>query len=437
MKPRGFSELKPPLSVDQALAEANRCLFCFDAPCTRACPTEIDVPGFIKKIATGNLRGSARTILSSNILGNSCARACPTDVLCEGACVLNDLHGQKPIAIGGLQRYATDPVVLDGQSDAPLFSPAPANGRKVAVVGGGPAGLGCAAELAQRGYTVTVFEANDKPGGLNTFGIAEYKLDQASALREVEWVCQLGIELRCGVRIGNDVAIDQLLSDYDAVFIGVGLGAVPMLGLENESAYGCRDALDFIRELKSSGAEEMSLTGKRVAVLGGGNTAIDAVTQSVRLGAECVYLVYRRGPEQMSAYRHEVQLAHLHGVEFVYWAKPVSVLGSDKVTGIRCEKTLLVNGELQTLHDASFDLEVDLVLRATGQAKRRDFLSAIDGLEIDSRGVVVTTDAGKTSHPKIWAGGDCANAGKEVVNAVAEGKAAAKDIDSALAAKGR
>ncbi len=428
-----FAEIKPPLTRDEALTEANRCLFCYDAPCMRACPTHIDVPGFIKKIATGNLKGSARTILESNILGASCARVCPTEELCEGACVLHDLH-DRPIDIGRLQRYATDPLVLDAR--AALFAPGAPNGRKAALIGGGPASLACAAELSRRGWQTTIFEAAAKPGGLNTFGVADYKMDHETALREIAWVEQCGVEIRCHTAVGRDVAVDALLSDYDAVFVGVGLGGVPPLGLPGEALPGVRDVLDFIRDLKTQPKEALSLSGKRVAVIGGGNTAIDGVTQSVRLGADKVSLVYRRGRDEMPAYEHEIDLAVRDGVELVLQAQPVAIEGTTAVTGLRCIRTRLgapgADGRraFETIPGSEFTLPVDLVLRASGQEKRVAFLSTLPGLALDRAGRVLVDADGATGNPKVFAGGDCISGGKEVVNAVAEGKRAALAIDA-------
>ncbi len=427
-----FSDYKPGLGSNAAVAEANRCLNCYDAPCTRACPTGIDVPGFIKKIATGNMRGSARTILEANILGASCARVCPTEELCEGACVLHDLH-ERPIDIGRLQRYATDPVVYEDDDSPPLFEAAPENGRRVALIGAGPASLGCAAELAQLGYETVCFEKADKPGGLNTFGIADYKMTFHTALKEIEWIRQLGVEIRCGQQVGRDISVEQLRQEFDAIFIGVGLGGVDPIGIDGEDLEGVRDSLEFIAELKTHPKEEVALSGKKVAVIGGGNTAIDAVTQSARLGAERVYLVYRRGPQQMGAYKHEQELARKDGGVFVYHSQPVEILGrGNKVAGLKCIRTEHRKGKLQTVEDSEFVLHVDYVLRATGQSKLTDLFEEFPGLAIEDWGTVIADIDGRTSLKDVWAGGDCVSGGQEVVNAVAEGKRAARSIHKTL-----
>jgi len=442
-----FDELKPPLSHDQALAEANRCLYCYDAPCTRACPTHIDVPAFIKKIGTGNLRGSARTILEANILGASCARVCPTEVLCEGACVLNDLH-KKPIEIGRLQRHATDWVW--GKKER-LLTPGLPRGLRVAVVGGGPAGLSCAAELAQLGYGVTVFEAGAVPGGLNTLGVAEYKMTAATSLREIEWVRELGITLRLATRVvpgpagdaaAATVTLGTLEVGFDAIFLGLGLGSVRPLGLRGEDLPGVRDALELIAALKTDRAAAARGLGKRVVVIGGGNTAIDAVTQSVRLGAEEVTLVYRRGPEEMTAYAHEIELAKRDGARFVFRAQPVAIVGNGRVEGLE-----IVQLEPSDRTDASGRrvfvpiagsqtiLPADTIVKATGQTAHTDLLAAIPGLVLDGTRPVHDPLTMQTSNPRYFTGGDAANGGKEVVNAVAEGKRAARGIDRVLRKK--
>jgi len=418
------------MTHDEALVEAHRCLMCWDAPCTRACPTSIDVPGFIKRIANDDLIGSARTILSSNILGASCARVCPTEVLCAGACVLHELH-ERPIDIGRLQAYATDDVVF---GDISVLSSEAPSGHSVGIIGAGPAGLSCGAGLARRGHDVVVYDAHEHPGGLNTYGVAAYKMDRATALAEVEFIKGLGVEIRSNTAVGRDVSIDGVLASHEAVFIGVGLGAVPRLGLPGEDLLGVDDALEFIWKLR---AERTDLTGEIVAVIGGGNTAIDAATQAAMLGADRVYVVYRRGRAEMRAYRHDIERALTSGVEFIYWGAPNRVEGDGSVETLVFDRTQHVTDddgvvELVALPDNEVFLPVTMVLRATGQEKRVSLFSGIDGVATDDRGRVMVDDDFRTGNERIWAGGDCVNGGKEVVNAVAHGNAAARSIDRML-----
>jgi dihydropyrimidine dehydrogenase (NAD+) subunit PreT len=395
---RNFAEIAPPLTPDAAVAEANSCLFCYDAPCTLACPTHIDVPAFIKKIATGNLRGSARVILDANPFGHSCARACPVEVLCEGACVLNE-RDEQPIKIALLQRHATDYVL---ERRIQLFEAGAPNGKRVAIVGAGPAGLSCARDLRRSGYAVTVFEAKGKPGGLNTFGIAEYKLTPAVALAEVQDILDLGVELKTGVTIGKDMPFDRLVADYDAVFIGIGLGLTKSLGIPGENQAGVVDALTFIEQLKTRPYRETRV-GRRVVVVGAGNTAIDAVTQAKRLGAESATIVYRRGPAEMSCFHYEYELAKRDGCEFRFHARPTRILGNGKVSGL----------EVKTPEGMAV-IACDMVITALGQSKLETFAVPAD-------------------HPKVFTGGDYANGGAEIVNAAAEGKQAATAIHKMLA----
>ena len=389
-----FADIAPPLTNDAALLEANQCLYCHDAPCTIACPTHIDVPAFIKKIATGNLRGSARVILEANPFGHSCARACPVEVLCEGACVLND-RDEQPIKIALLQRHATDYVL---ERKLKLFEPGKASGKRVAIVGAGPAGLACARDLRCRGHSVTVFEAKPQPGGLNTYGIAEYKLKADVALAEVQDILDLGVELKTGVTVQS---IDRLLAEYDAVFVGVGLGSTKRLGIPGEDLPGVIDALTFIEHLKTHPYRETTV-GRQVVVIGAGNTAIDAVTQAKRLGAAAATIVYRRGEADMPCYHYEYELAKRDGCGFRFNAAPQRIIGNGSVAAI----------EVRTA-GGNETIPCDMVIIAIGQGERTD-------LELPR------------NHPKVFTGGDCANGGAEIVNATAEGVTAAKRIHEML-----
>jgi dihydropyrimidine dehydrogenase (NAD+) subunit PreT len=426
-----MADIKPPLAAQEARVEASRCLYCFDAPCIMACPTGIDVPTFIKKIASDNVTGAARTILEANILGASCARVCPTQMLCEGACVMLDLE-KDPIQIGRLQRYATDHVT-DRGIDV-LQPPRERNGRRVAVLGAGPAGLGCAAELARLGYAVTVYDRKPAGGGLNTYGIAFYKMRPEISLAEVRMIERLGVEFRFGCEVGRDVQPAALLAEHDAMFLGLGLGAATRLDIPGEDLPEVVDALEFIEWIHTRPLHEVPV-GRRVAVLGCGNTAIDAVTQARRLGAEVATIVYRRGEADMSAYAFEYDLAKTDGATFLFHAAPVAVLESrGHVAGLRLARTEIRGGRVETVPGSEWDEPFDLVLKAVGQEKQVAVLERLfPGLQFDRRGRVehdpVTM---QTNIPLLFVGGDCGNGGREVVNAVAEGKKAARGIHASL-----
>ncbi len=431
-----FSDITPRMNPRQAAIEAARCLYCFDAPCTIACPTKIDVPGFIKRIMTGNVRGAARVILEANILGESCGRVCPTEVLCEGACVMHE-KGEEAIEIGRLQRYAVDHVL---DLNIPIFHAGTPNGRRVACIGSGPASLACAAQLARKGYQVTIFDRGEIPGGLSTYGIAAYKTRVTDSLREVEMVKSLGVEFRQGTEVGRDLSFAQLEKDFDAVFIGVGLGETWAMDISGENLDGVYGALEFIERTKVLPFADISI-GRRIACIGAGNTAIDVVTAARRLGAENVHLVYRRSEHEMSAFRYEYELAKKDGVNFLWQTQPVRVLGENGVvTGLECIRTRLGEPDArgrrtpEPIPGSNFTIEVDMVIRAVGQKPVTDFLRPVKGIELRKNGTVVTDEQHQTGNPKYFAGGDCVNGGSEVVDAVAEGMAAARGIDAWLGA---
>lgn len=425
---RNFADISPPFTSQQARIEANRCLYCFDAPCTKACPTSIDVPSFIKKITTGNLKGSARVILSANILGESCGRVCPTEVLCEGACVMNG-SDEKPIEIGRLQRYAVDHVL---DHNIRLFAAGKPNGHRVACVGSGPASLACAAELAKLGYEVEIYDRNPMPGGLNTYGIAAYKTRASDSLREVKLVEELGVKFHQGMEVGKDLALAELEQKFDAIFLAVGLGETWDLNLPGEDLDDVYGALEFIERTKIERFENIDI-GKRVAVIGAGNTAIDCVTAARRLNAETVYLVYRRDAESMPAFKYEYELAQKDGVIFLWNTQPLRILGrGESVQRLECMKTKMVGkgraARVEPVEGSEFTVEVDMVVKALGQQPAMDLMKSIEGLELEAGRVAINPETHQTGNPKYFAGGDCVNGGKEVVDAVAEGMAAARGI---------
>ena len=422
-----FGDAHPPLNRTQALIEAERCYYCFDAPCIAACPTGIDIPTFIQRIAQDNNRGAARAILEANPLGGMCARVCPTEVLCEQACVRNT-NEDKPVEIGSLQRYATDAHFK--APGTPLFTRAASTGQRVAVVGAGPAGLACAHGLARRGHDVTIFDARPKLGGLNEYGLATYKTAGDFAQQEIDWLLSIGgISTRCSQQLGRDFTLDQLLVEYDAVFLGLGLSGVNALGIDEPQLTGLRAAVDFIAELRQSDPAQVPI-GRRVVVIGGGMTAVDAAVQSRLLGAEEVTMVYRRGPESMAASDVEVRWAQENGVTVRHWAAPKAVLGENgAVSGMRFAATAVKDGKLAETGE-EFTINADMVLKAIGQT----FIAEPVGSTITLKGGrIATDDDGRTNHPRIWAGGDCRHGGRDLtVEAVEHGKRAAVSIDAAL-----
>lgn len=429
---RNFDDLEPPLDRKRALVEASRCYFCYDAPCIDACPTGIDIPSFIRKIATDNLQGSALDILSANIMGGMCARVCPTEVLCEGACVRNG-QDQKPVQIGQLQRYATD--WLFEENIQPFERAAPTS-KQIAVIGAGPAGLACAHGCAQAGHEVVVFELREKPGGLNEYGIAAYKVPHDFAQREVAFVTGIGgITIRTGQMLGRDVHLVDLRRDFDAVFIGTGLAGVQDLGLDGEELGGIESAVDYIARLRQTDDLATLPVGRDVVVIGGGSTAIDIAIQSRRLGAENVTIVYRRGPQQMGATEHEQELAQVNGVKIKHWARPIKLIGyRGRVRAVEFEYTALNDRGRLIRAGGSFALNADMVFKAIGQVL---VPSGLDGgselLAIEAGNIVVNADR-QTSLPDVWAGGDAVAGDDLTVVAVEDGKIAAHAINRHLAA---
>ncbi len=411
-----FADLHPPFQAQAAVVEANRCLNCFDAPCTAACPTHIDVPRFIKKIASGNLNGSALAILDANVLGASCSRVCPVDVLCEGSCVMHNRH-EEPIQIARLQRFAMDAFHARG-GRLPLKS-AQAHAGKIACIGAGPASLACAAELAQRGFSVTIFDRRPLPGGLNTYGVADYKLPAVESLREIELIKQLGVEFRMDTEIGAG-SLAEFEAGYDIIFLGVGLGATHTLAIPGGDHPAIIDALAFIAAYKTS---RITRVAGKVAVIGAGNTAIDAANAARRLGAEEVSILYRRTASTMSAFAFEYEHAKQEGVRFLWQTLPQRVLADGGM--LEFLECIRVDEALTPIAGSEFHLACDLIIPAIGQLPLLQLLESLRGIELHHGRVVVDRKTGQTANPKYFAGGDCVNGGREVVDAVADGKRAA------------
>lgn len=428
-----FEEIHKGLTRSEAIEEASRCLYCYDAPCIKACPTSIQIPKFIKKIATGNLKGSAKTIFESNPVGASCARVCPTEELCEGACVLN--HDTKPISIGHLQRYATDWAMKQKE---PLFKVGERNGKTVAIIGSGPAGLSAARELSLLGYQVTIFEAQKEAGGLDRYGIVSFRLPKEVVRWEVQQVEQLGVEIKTNTMVGVDIKAEEISNQFDRVILAIGMGKVPNLGIEGESLKGVYDAIEFVKKTKIEAPTD-ELVGKSVAVIGAGNTAIDAATTAIRLGAASVQIIYRRTKNEMTAYQFEYDFAKQDGVEFKWLTAPTQIIGDEQneVVGLQCVKMNLQESDVDgrqkpvPIQDSEMILDVDVVIKAIGQTKYTKLIEAF-GLN-HTKGVVdVDSETYQTSQKKIYACGDCifGNGQGEamVVTAAQQGKDVAKAI---------
>lgn len=424
---KNFKQKKPLMNDTEAYYEASRCLFCYDAPCIQACPTHIDIPLFIKQIHTDNITGASKTIFDSNWLGNACGVVCPTGVLCEGACVYNH-QDVPPIQIGRLQNYATNKSI-DAQKK--LFKPGESNGKKIAVIGAGPAGIACACEARTLGFEVDVFEAKDKPSGLTVYGIAPYKITNEEVLKEVEYLQnQLGFSIRYNSPINSKDQLKGLETKYDAIFISVGLGKTRQLGLEGEDKEGVIGAVEFIEELRMK-HHEVKVPAK-VVVLGGGNTAMDAASEAARMGAKKTVLAYRNSREKMGAYGFEYDLAISAGVDSLFNVTPIAIVGNGKLEGVKFAKTEMVEGKLKTNMNNTFIVRCDMVIKATGQAKQGHLYDIIDNLDIDSKTRIITNSEFQTSNPKYFAGGDAINGGAEVVNAAFDGKMAAQGIHNWL-----
>ena len=424
-----FSDIHPPFEThDAALVEANRCLFCYDAPCTKSCPTSINVPKFIKQITTENIKGSAFTILSSNIMGGGCSKVCPVEKLCEGACVFN-LMEEEAIPIAKLQRYATEKAIAEKW---PLFKRKPSNGKKVAIVGAGPAGLSCAHVLSREGVDITIYEKESKGGGLMTYGIAAYKVTPQFCEEEVNYILSIGgIDIKYNQELGKDISLAQLQKEYDAIYLCFGVGIARQLDITGEDLDGVTDAIGFIYDIRTKGYPSVPV-GDKVAVIGMGMTAIDAATQAKRLGAKEVTLVYRRTQEEMPCTEEELNIAKLDGCEIIWLASPKQVLGKNgKVTQLECNIMQLgepdASGRRSPVQtNETITLDVDMVIKAAGQIPFENLVG--DAKLNHSKGKVLIDSSTATNVKGVFAGGDCVNGGKEVVDAVQAGKDGAKAI---------
>lgn len=431
---RNFSPKKPLMTDTEAYYESSRCLYCYDAPCINACPTGIDIPLFIRQINSGNKEGAAKTIYESNWMGHACGNVCPTEELCEGACVYN--HSDvKPIEIGRLQAHATEQVI---RTKKKLFRTGKDTGKKVAVIGAGPAGISAACELRMLGHAVDVYEAKAQASGLCVYGVAPYKLTNEQAVDEITYLQeQFGFNVHFSKPVTGRADFDRLEKDYDAIFIGIGLGGTSKLGVPGEDKKGVMGALEYVEELRMK--HHKTPIGNKVIVLGGGNTAMDAASESCRMGAESVIVAYRRGPDEMGAYVFEFDLAKKSGAKALFNVTPVEIMGNGTVTGVKFIRNKAAYGKIEVIAGSEFVEACDMVLLGTGQGKQVDLLEQVPGVKLeqksrilDDRGRVVVNEHYQTNNPKYFAAGDAVNGGVEVVNAAAEAKKAAHGIDQYL-----